>query len=451
MVAELHTTEFRELAVTAAPIPTRASTIDAALRDLEGGYFAQAAQLCDTVLRDDRIAGCTTTRLNGLLGLPREVKPAYEDDARAQQIADEVDKNWDRLFPNSTLSEIKRWGIYLCAAPVELIWETRDVDPLATTYRWWPRLKVWHPQFMWWDPWARLYQMMTDDGSYIPVTPGSGAWALYTPHGYERAWLFGLIRCISAHWLRRSWAYRDFSRKSEVNGQAIRKAIVPAQADKTAKARFFNAVANLGAETTIRLDQDTSADGPKYDLELLEAQSSGHDIFVSLLDKTDTSIAIALLGQNLSTEVQGGSYAAATAHEQIRSDFKRFDAQSMAEFLREQVLKPWALFNYGDAELAPYIEWETDPPEDAKNAADATKSLADAITAFVKAGAPVNLRELLDEAGVPLLDEAEVDGTQQHPQTFKSANIATDTPTAPDAPPAPPATNGAPNGEAMPA
>jgi phage gp29-like protein len=416
----VHTEEFRELPVTAAPVPQNARSIDAALRDLEAGYFQSAAQLCDTILRDDRIMGCLTTRLNGLLGLPFKVKPAYEDDAQAQAIADEIDQNWDTLFPNELLAEIKRWGILVGAAPVEVVWETRDEDPLKTSYRWWPRLKCWHPQFMFWDPWARAYHILQADGNYLTIEPGTGVWAMYTPHGYERAWLFGLIRCLGQHWLRRAWGYRDFSRKSEINGQAIRLAIVPAQADKEAKNRFFTAVANLGAETTLRVDQDSASDGPKYDLKLIEAQTSGHDIFVKLLEKTETNIAIALLGQNLSTEVQGGSYAAATAHEQIRADFKRFDALSMAEFLREQVLKPWAAFNYNDPQLAPFIEWQTDPPEDAKNVADATKAMAEAVTQFVNASAPVDLRALLEEAGVPVLDEADVQAapSKRHPQTI---------------------------------
>lgn len=57
-------------------------------------------------------------------------------------------------------------------------------------------------------------------------------------------------------------------------------------------------------------------------VEILEAQGKGAsaDIYSKLIEYCDKEISIALLGQNLTTEVKSGSYAAAQAHMEVRKD-----------------------------------------------------------------------------------------------------------------------------------
>jgi len=46
----------------------------------------------------------------------------------------------------------------------------------------------------------------------------------------------------------------------------------------------------------------------------------------------------------------------------VRDDLVRFDAEALATCLNEQVLRWWAEFNFGDARLAPWPNWDTAPP-----------------------------------------------------------------------------------------
>lgn len=57
-------------------------------------------------------------------------------------------------------------------------------------------------------------------------------------------------------------------------------------------------------------------------VEIMEAggKSASASIYRELLEYCDTEITIALLGQNLTTQVSGGSYAAAQVHMQVRKD-----------------------------------------------------------------------------------------------------------------------------------
>ena len=393
--------EFRSLPVYAAPTQDRVYTIEGILRSLEGGYFHDAAQLCDSMLRDDRINGCLTTRVNGLLAMPQEFEPG-KDTARGRMIVEEAEDLFPQMFEDAALSDLIRWGNLLGVGVAELVWE-------RTPDYWMPKLKVWHPQFLHWDVVKRQYQLQVERdlaADFVPLVPGDGKWVVYTPYGYEYGWLRGLVRPLARPWLIRQWTYRDWARYSEVHGLPIRKAIVPAGADIKKRTKYAGDVAKLGSETSIQLEQ--GQEGNKFDLQLLEATANTFAGFKELLDKCETSIAISILGQNLTTEVQGGSYAATVAHNSIRADLRRFDAFTLAACLREQALKPWVRFNYGDDELTPWVEWQTDPPDDEAQEAAALKGLGEALVAFKTATAPVDVREILECHGVPVLDEADV-------------------------------------------
>jgi hypothetical protein len=372
--------------------------VKSALASMEQGYFAAAASIAESMGRDDRIVGVMATRVNALRGLPLVHEPAG-DGRRGASVAKALEKDWKKLFPKAQTSALLRWGIYLGVGLGELVWYDKDGK-----YRPTPRLKVWHPQFVTyrWD--TRTYWVTTADG-LIEVTPGDGHWILYTPFGEERGWVHGLVRSLSIPWLVRQWAIRDWARNSEIHGQPIKKAIIPEAGTDEDKDRFVEEVAGLGSESTIRLVQGSDT---KFDVQLLEAMGQSWEGFESLADKMESSIAITVLGQNLTTEVKSGSLAASKTHDRIRQDVLESDAESLMECLREQGVMPWAAANYGDPELAPESAWQTDPPEDLGTKATALNTMGSALNQFKKlAGKLVDNVAVLEAAGVPLLPEGQ--------------------------------------------
>jgi len=82
------------------------------------------------------------------------------------------------------------------------------------------------------------------------------------------------------------------------------------------------------------------------------------------------SIVLAILFQNLTTEVTGGSQAAMSGHMDIRQGGLSFDNQSWRTTIHNQIAKPYACLNFGDPDLAPWTDWDVRAKDDyAHNAA----------------------------------------------------------------------------------
>src|SRR5579859_520012 len=388
-----------------SPLPTvvwkndwTKAEVDDALRTHELGQFMMAAMLADAMTRDDTFDAVLGARILGLLGLPRKIEPSNEiDPRRGRKVARTIDEHFDRIFPRSTLAELLKWGILLGFALAQIIWH---VDEDGT--EWIPELQVWHPSFVYYRFDLRQYVVLTTEGP-VYVTPGDGQWLLYTPFGSNRGWMTGALRSLAIPWLARIFTWRDWLRWCELYSLGVRKAIAPAGAGEDDKGRFFEQVSALGAETTVLLTQ--TATGEKFDLDVLFPSGTGSaDGFERLMSKCESRMAIRILGQNLTTEVKSGSLAAARVHENVKLDLIQFDDRTINEHLRDQVLRPYCQFNFpAGAILAPRISRQTAPTEDRKNEADTAVSAANALTALIAAGVPVDVHAYAKRYGVPLL------------------------------------------------
>lgn len=372
--------------------------VKAALRDLEFGILQEAAQLVDAMGRDDRVSGTLLTRVEALPSLPFTMAVAEDATAKAKEVADEASESFEKMCPNEELLKLQHWGVMLGLGLGQLVWERSEG-------RWTPTLKVWHPRSCWYNLDAEKLFVYSREGQQ-EVTPGDGQWVVYAPYGIKRGWMYGKVRSLYVPWLVRQWGWRDWARKSEVHGIPIRKAHTPVSASEADKERFLREVARLGSESVIRLPKGAT-EAEQFDVSLLEAAAEGHLLFKDLLQMASDSIAICMLGQNLTTDVKGGAYAAAQVHENIRTDILRGDARSLGLCLKKQVFTPWARFNHGDESLAPLPSWSTDPPEDKSKLGDAMTKIGEGITALRQAGTHPDADDILESAGIPITEEAE--------------------------------------------
>ncbi len=370
--------------------------VKAAIRELEQGRLHTASIVVDAMERDDRLAGALLQRTKALPSL--QVSVVAGTGAKAEAAAKDAQENFSSYVSSASLHELLKWGVMLGVSFGQLLW-TVKAGRLCFS------LKVWHPMHAFWR-WDTRSWWMVAEGGVVEVRAGDGQWVVFAPYGEERAWMGGAVRSLYVPWLLRQWALRDWGRWSEVYGSPLRKVRTPAAADEADKQRFLREVAQLGANSTIRVP--ASADPMQtFDVELLEATSTGYDGFDKLLAKAESSMAIALLGQNLSTEVTGGSHAAAAVHASIRTDILESDAQALAKCLKEQAFTPWAVYNFGDAAAAPMPTWVTAPPEDKKEAGLALKSLGEGIKALQAAGAKPDVDAILELHGIPVTGPAE--------------------------------------------
>lgn len=379
--------------------------VKAAIQGLEQGIFHQASLVVEAMGRDDRISGCLETRTRALPSLPLMLEPRG-DGRQKRAVAKALDEEFETMYPDATLTELQLWGTMLGIGLGENIWQYGD--------RWTPKLKVWHPRALTYRQDTRSFWVQTMEGPR-EVIPGNGQWVVYTPYGLDRGWMHGKVRSLYVSWLMRTWGLRDWARYSEVHGHPIKKVVTPAGAQEDDKQRFLTEVAGLASEATIRTPRVAGmagALGPdtdRYDLELLEPKSMNWQTFEKLLDKAEANIAINLLGQNLSTEVKGGSYAATAAHMMVKAEVMQFDAESLGQCLRTQSIGWWALHNFGSAELAPMPKWKTKTktPEERTSKGTALKNLGDGITSLRAAGVQVDADKITEEEEIPTTGPAE--------------------------------------------
>jgi phage gp29-like protein len=241
----------------------------------------------------------------------------------------------------------------------------------------------------------RHYVFISLDGQ-VAVQPGDGKWILHAPHGEYRGWMRGAVRAIAQPWLMRHFALRDWARFNERHGLPILKGKVPAGADAQARNLFEAQIAALGSDTAMILPQGVQEQF-SYDLELLEAQAGEWESFKAEIDQCDMQIVLTLLYQNLTTEVQEGSFAAARVHAAVRQAALKADSRALAMTIYHQIARPFAAFNFGDPDLAPWTEWEVTPAEDFNANADVLVKWANALKVLRDAGYKVLDKESLED------------------------------------------------------
>lgn len=348
------------------------------------GIFETSAQMVDSMLGDDRVQATLGSRLSGLFGSEVRHRAATNKRVAGSRAARECLDAWSEWWPSFwegfalPLSHV--YGIFMGFSPSQLLWDTSgDI--------WGPKLRPWHPRFVYYNWDVRRYVAISMDGG-IPVYPGDGKWVLHAPFGADRGWVRGAVRSVAEPWLIRHYAIRDWAGFSEIHGFPIRKAIVPASSQVEERQLFQTQVSALGSNTSILLPQgmDAKNGGNAYDLQLLEATDTAWESFPGLRDHCDMAIVLAIMFQNLTTEVSGGAFAATQSHMDIRQGGIRGDNEGWRSTLYSQVIRPFALINFGDADLACVTDWDVRARTDYESNAKQFQQFGTAIEVLRRGG-----------------------------------------------------------------
>jgi phage gp29-like protein len=392
-------------------------TIRSAVTQHALGTFGQSGLLVEGMMADDRVQSATNGRIKGVTKCDVMLKPAPV--AGGLDVAQEIASLWVDMFPEETVEQLLQWSTFEGFALAEIIWEHRIKGDL-----WFPRLKVWHPLTIYYDIQRRQYVAITMEGP-IYVSDDDPKWFLFTPYGSYRGWLRGGVRSCSIPWVVRQFALRDMARFSEKHGMPMLVAKVPAQAPAEDKARFFSSIRNLGAETGIQLPVQGGPDAASWDVQLLEAKDRSWEAFGGLRDMCDQAITLAIRGTNLTTQVDGGSYAAAESHRDEDSDFAVADRKKLASAIKRQLLDLFCFYNYGSQDLAPTLRFQAPRLEEEDKPADEAKTLLDvanAVTTLEAKGWPVDRAALAVRFNIPLIEGAALDvKPEEKPETNKPA------------------------------
>jgi phage gp29-like protein len=368
--------------------------IEAARAMADGGSLRLAADLCEALLGDGRVQGVLASRVKGMLGLDLSFEESG-DGRSAGRVGKAIEDDFWTAFPEADLTQLVNWGVLLGVGLGELLWTEANGRVI-------PRLKVWHPRWLRWDWQSREWRLAVDGGSEITITPGDGKWVIFTPYGSNRPWSLGTWRACAKPWLMKDLAFDDWARFSEVHGNPIRVGIAPENANDELLKKVAASITKIAGKSSIALPKG-------YDLKLAEAVSRSWETFKAEIDAANVEIAVAIAGQNLTSEVKEGSRAAATVHNSVKHDIIESDAKATSTCLHDQALTWWAEFNFGSPALAPWPKWNTEPPEDDKAVAETEKTraeglekLAAAIAAMRAQGIEPDVKALCQQYGVPV-------------------------------------------------
>jgi phage gp29-like protein len=98
-------------------------------------------------------------------------------------------------------------------------------------------------------------------------------------------------------------------------------------------------------------------------------------IYRELLEFCKTEVAIAILGQNLTTEVKGGSFAAAQSHMSVRADIIETDRRLVESVMNELISWTYEINFQGSGEMPVFTMWQEEDVD--KTLAERDKLLAD--------------------------------------------------------------------------
>lgn len=316
------------------------------------GMFDASGQLCDSILGDDRVTATLNSRATALFGRKPRFKAADDSDA-AKECLDAWCKWWPRLSGDFAIREMHDYAIMMGFSQSQIVWDTTQP---GLDYA--PYLKPWHPRFTYYDWTIRRFMAMGQD-AVIPIVPGNGKWVEHAPFGSYRGWIRGAIRPVCEPWMLRHFGFRDMARFGEVHGNPTRKGYVPAVGDPIERANFESALASIGADTAMIVPRGVDGqDGTGYDYELVEAQSTAWEVHPAQIDRCDMAIVLAILMVNLTTEVKGGSFAAASSHMDVRQGGTQSDNEAWKNTIYTQIARAFAYLNFGDANLAPWTWYD---------------------------------------------------------------------------------------------
>lgn len=313
------------------------------------GVFDASAQLCDSILGDDRVTACLNSKATALFGRETRFRAADDSDA-AKECLRAWEAWWPRMTGDSAMREMQDYSTLMGFAHAQVMWDTTQRNLSFA-----PCLRPWHARFEYYDWYLRRYMALSQDGTF-PIVPGNGKWIEHAPYGSYRGWIRGAIRPVTEPWMLRHFGFRDMARFGEVHGNPTRKGYVPVVSDPVERSAFEDALSRLGADTALIVPRGVDgANGDGYDYELVEAQSAAWEVHPTQIDRCDMAIVLALLMVNLTTEVGNkGSYAATDAHMDKERGGTEFDNQAWKNTIYTQLARPFAYLNFGDADLAPW-------------------------------------------------------------------------------------------------
>ncbi len=367
----------------------------AKIRATQGDYSLAADLVNDLIADDDCVGGVMAVRVAAVLSAPLTFEHGVGRSKKQPVKALEALEDWWAMFSKPELSLLLLWGFLFGIGLGQLVYRDEQGELYQRDGRIVPRLKTWSPRHLRRDPMSGDWYLDLA-GKRVPITPGDGEWIMLTPHGGQDPTGFAPWRSIALHALMRAFAILDSGRRGEVSTILVAAGPPGTKIGNENRDALAKELRALGRDAAVVFEGG-------LDLKNLSLEGS-HKIFESQWDHAEKSIAIRLVGQNLTTHGSQGTYGATAVQELVRQDVKEGDADTVGDTLHDQGTVPWSLINWGSADLAPWPVYNVKPAKNVKLIAEAQSAQLKVIADAKALSARVDVDAMLEQIdGIEML------------------------------------------------
>lgn len=205
----------------------------------------------------------------------------------------------------------------------------------------------------------------------------------------------GILRIVSWMYLFKNYSIKDWVAFAEVYGMPLRLGKYDASASKEDRDALMDAIISLGSDAAGIVPTSTM-------IEFIEAgKNSSTDVYNTLASYCDAQNSKAILGQTLSSDSGGGSYAQGKVHNEVRHDLTKADAAALESTIRQQVIAPLVYFNFGADADVPFFQFDCQDPEDLLQTAEVYVKLG------TELGLPIATDHLYKKFNIPKPEEGQ--------------------------------------------
>jgi phage gp29-like protein len=373
-----------------------------ALLRADGGDLSLVADLCDNIIADDRFGELLTQLADDVVGCELSFEKSLRAVVGTADKSEELAFDWPIGYDDDELKSLLVWTLAVGVGFARHeAWRETENGRIV------PVLKWWHPQhFCWMERGSFAPSSFSGDqrnhcwhvrepgtDTWRPIDAGDGTWIVVTRRGEYCPWRNGFYRALGAWWLLKQYAMQDSGVHSEKTSKIVISSDVETQvAERQDLAQY---IYDAGKDAVITLPAG-------FKLDLVELTANLDTLYHSQIRLANDCAAVTILGQNLSTNVDGGSYAAAKEHSKKEGRRVRNAAQMLSKSLQSQSLKWWAEFNFGDSSLAPYPRWHTEPDDDYAIKAGVLLTVSQSLATLDTAGWDIDEASLEEDFGLIL-------------------------------------------------
>jgi len=356
----IHRPEIREIAVAHvndkySDYPSNGLTpvkLAEIFREADTGDVLRQMELFEEIEeKDPHLFSQLQTRKNAVTGLDFEIIP-FGDEPRDKEIADFVAEQLESIESFEEVETDLLDAIGKGFAVSEIMW---GYDGAHVTVQ---DIRSRYQKRFFWDSLDDSFKVRTleaPEGILLPENK-------FIVHKYKarsghpsRA---GILRVTAWMYLFKNYDIKDWVSFAEVYGLPLRLGKYQPGASEADKLALMQALVRIGADAAGIIPDGTTID-------FITTEKSGSiDLYERFARYCDEQISKAILGQTLTSDSGGGSYAQSKTHNDVRHDLVVADCKALASTLRRDLIRPLCLFNFGEGKRIPRIRFDCEESED---------------------------------------------------------------------------------------